>query len=232
VHRRARFVRRRHGRHGHLDRLAAIGTLATAIAAAMVALGGGLAGADSFNPVRLAITVAPVARLAQPLAITVNVSADAGALDTATAPLRIRAKLADECGGTFDTTPGPALIDAELSPQPATGQAYQAAGRGAGDPTAYGRKTVCAFLEEEGDNRQFANDTVDPPIVDVSKPCTLAAGRYDAALKSLARAKRQLRHARRRANRARLKKLVAKRSRTVARDRRAARSACGPGVPL
>jgi hypothetical protein len=227
VHRRAR-----HGRHGHLDRLAAIGTLATAIAAAMVALGGGLAGADSFNPVRLAITVAPVARLAQPLAITVNVSADAGALDTATAPLRIRAKLADECGGTFDTTPGPALIDAELSPQPATGQAYQAAGRGAGDPTAYGRKTVCAFLEEEGDDRQFANDTVDPPIVDVSKPCTLAAGRYDAALKSLARAKRQLRHARRRANRARLKKLVAKRSRTVARDRRAARSACGPGVPL
>jgi hypothetical protein len=225
-------VRRRHGRHGHLDRLAAIGTLATAIAAAMVALGGGLAGADSFNPVRLAITVAPVARLAQPLAITVNVSADAGALDTATAPLRIRAKLADECGGTFYTTPGPALIDAELSPQPATGQAYQAAGRGAGDPTAYGRKTVCAFLEEEGDDRQFANDTVDPPIVDVSKPCTLAAGRYDAALKSLARAKRQLRHARRRANRARLKKLVAKRSRTVARDRRAARSACGPGVPL
>jgi hypothetical protein len=29
-----------------------------------------------------------------------------------------------------------------------------------------------------------------------------------------------------------LKKLVAKRSRTVARDRRPARSACGPGVPL
>jgi hypothetical protein len=225
-------VRRRHGRHGHLDRLAAIGTLATAIAAAMVALGGGLAGADSFNPVRLAITVAPVARLAQPLAITVNVSADAGALDTATAPLRIRAKLADECGGTFDTTPGPALIDAELSPQPATGQAYQAAGRGAGDPTAYGRKTVCAFLEEEGDDRQFANDTVDPPMVDVSKPCTATANRYDAARKSLARARRQLRHAKRRANRLRLKKLVAKRSKTVARDRRAARKACGPGVPL
>ena len=147
-----------------------------------MALGGGLAGADSFNPVRLAITIAPVARLAQPLAITVNVSADAGALDTATAPLRIRAKLADECGGTFDTTPGPVLIDAELNPQPATGQAYQATGRGAGDPTAYGQKTVCAFLEEEGDDRQFANDTVDPPMVDVSKPCTLAAGRYDAAL--------------------------------------------------
>ncbi len=218
--------RRRGGRGG---RLGAIVAFATVTAALTVAFGGGLAGADSFNPVRLAITIAPVARLAKPLAITIDVSADAGALDSATAPLRIRAKLADECGGTFDTTPGPVLIDEQLNPQPATGQAYQAAGRGSGNPTAYGQKTVCAFLEEEGDNRQFANDTVDPPIVDVSKPCTVAAARYDVALKSLARAKRQLRHAERRA---RLKKLVAKRRKTVARDRRAARSACGPGVPL
>lgn len=219
-------------RAGRADRVTAIAALATAVVAVTVALGGGLAGADSFNPVRIAITIAPVARLAQPLAITVTVSADAGALDTATAPLRIRAKLADECGGTFDTTPGPVLIDLEVNPQPATGQPYQARARGAGNPTAYGQKTVCAFLEEEGDDRQFANDTVDPPMVDVSKPCTLAVARYYAAVKSLARAKRQLRHAKRRANRARLKKLVAKRSKTVARDRRAARSACGPGVPL
>ncbi len=221
--------RRRGGRGG---RLAATVAFATVTAALTVAFGGGLAGADSFNPVRLAITIAPVARLAQPLAITINVSADAGALDSGTAPLRIRAKLADECGGTFDTTPGPVLIDEQLNPQPATGQAYQATGHGSGNPTAYGQKTVCAFLEEEGDNRQFANDTVDPPIVDVSKPCTVGAARYDAARGSLARARRQLRHAKSRANRARLKKLVAKRSKIVARDRRAARSACGPGVPL
>ena len=91
---------------------------------------------------------------------------------------------------------------------------------------------MCAFLEEEGDNRQFANDTTDPPMVDVSKRCTVAANRYDAARKALASARRQLRHARRRANRARLKKLVAKRSKTASRDRRAARAACGPGVPL
>jgi hypothetical protein len=213
-------------------RRATVGALVLATTAAAVALGGGLAGADSFNPVRLAVTIAPVARLAQPLAITIDVSADAGALDTATAPLRIRAKLADECGGTFDTTPGPVLIDEQLNPQPATGQAYEATGHGSGNPTAYGHKTVCAFLEEESDNRQFADDTVNPPVVDVSKPCTVAAARYDAARGSLARAKRQLRHAKRRANRARLKKLVAKRSKTVARDRRAARSACGPGVPL
>jgi hypothetical protein len=219
-------------------RRVAIGAIAalTATAGTVLVLGLGLgtelAGADSFNPVRLAITIAPAARLAKPLAIVVNVSADAGALDSATAPIRIRAKLAGECGGTFDTTPGPVLIDAELSPQPATGQPYTATARGAGRPSGYGEKTVCAFLEEEGDNRQFANDTVDPPMVDVSKPCTAAAGRYDAAVKSLAGAKRQLRHAKKRANRARLKKLVAKRSKTVARDRHAARAACGPRVPL
>ncbi len=209
-------------------RIAAIAVTAGAVLVACTAL----AGADSFNPVRLAIAIAPVARLAKPLAITVNVSADAGTLDTATAPLRIRAKLAGECGGTFDTTPGPVLIDEQLNPQPATGQPYKATARSAGRPAAYGQRTVCAFLEEEGDNRQFANDTTDPPVVDVSKPCTVAANRFDAATKVLARAKRQLRHARRRANRARLKKLVAKRSKTVARDRRAARAACGPGVPL
>ncbi len=49
-------MRRRDGRGG---RLAAIAALATATAAATVALGGGLAGADSFNPVRLAITDRP-----------------------------------------------------------------------------------------------------------------------------------------------------------------------------
>ena len=208
------------------------GVALAALAGATLGLCAALAGADSFNPVRLAITIAPVARLAKPLSITVNVSADAGALDTATAPLRIRAKLAGECGGTFDTTPGPVLIDAELNPQPATGQPYQATARSAGRPAGYGQRTVCAFLEEEGDNRQFANDTTDPPMVDVSKRCTVAANRYDAARKALANARRQLRHARRRANRARLKKLVAKRSKTASRDRRSARAACGAGVPL
>ena len=190
------------------------------------------AGADSITPVRLAITIAPTARLAKPLALTVTVTADAGALDSSTAPLRIRARLAGECGGTFDTTPGPVLIDQRLNPQPATGRAYTATAQAAGKPVAYGQQTVCAFLEEEGDDRQFADDTVDPPQVDVSKRCTLAAGRYDRDRAALARAKRQLRHARRPARRAQVRKLIARRTRAVARDRRIARSACGPGVPL
>jgi hypothetical protein len=208
------------------------GAVVTALAGLALASSATVAGADSFNPVRLSISVAPVARLGKPLAVSVRVSADPGALDTATAPLRIRAKLAGECGGTFDTTPGPVLIDAQLNPQPATGHAYSATARGRGQPTAYGTRIVCAFLEEEGDNRQFANDTADPPQVRVSKPCTIAARRYDRDRAALARARRQLRHAKRRARRARLRKLVARRTRTVARDRRAARSTCGPGVPL
>ena len=97
-------------------------------------------------------------------------------LDSATAPLRIRVKLATECGGTFATTPGDVLIDQQLNPQPTTGHAYQATAKGSGKPTSYGEQTVCAYLEEEGDNRMFANDTADPPPVNVSRACTAQRG--------------------------------------------------------
>jgi hypothetical protein len=127
-------------------------------------------------------------------------------LDNATTPLRIRVKLADECGGTFATTPGVTLLDQQLNPQPATGKPYGVNAYGSGAPTSYGERTVCAFLEESGDNRMFANDTSEQ--VNVSRACTTAAARYDTA--------------RRRHPKASI----------VAADRRAARRACGPGVPL
>jgi hypothetical protein len=63
------------------------------------------AAADSFTPVRLAIDVAPVARLHQPLKINVDVTADPSVLDDATGPLRIRVKLAGKCGGSFRRHP-------------------------------------------------------------------------------------------------------------------------------
>ena len=65
------------------------------------------AGADSFTPVNLAITIAPTARLAKPLAISVTVTADAGALDSSTAPLRIRARLAGGAAGRSTRRPAP-----------------------------------------------------------------------------------------------------------------------------
>jgi hypothetical protein len=183
-------------------RAALIASLAAAAAIAYSAA----AGADSFTPVRLAIDVAPVARLHQPLTIDVEVSADPSVLDDATGPLRIRVKLAQECGGTFSSTPGVTLLDQQLRPQPTTGRAYDATASGSGKPTRYGNQTVCAFLEESGDNRMFANDTSNQ--VNVSRKCTAAAATFDTARR---------RHARRN---------------TLAADRRAARRACGPGVPL
>ena len=179
--------------------------LLASLAAATIAYSAA-AGADSFTPVRLAITIAPLARLHQPLKVNVGVSADPSVLDNATGPLRIRVKLAHECGGTFSSTPGVTLLDRQLRPQPTTGRAYDASANGSGRPTHYGAQTVCAFLEESGDNRMFANDTSND--VNVSRRCTAAAATYDAARR---------RHAR---------------PTTLTADRRAARRACGPGVPL
>jgi hypothetical protein len=180
--------------------------LATAVATLVLVGAGSSATADSFTPVRLNISVASVARAHAPLRITVAVSADAGALDTRSGPLRVRVKLARECGGTYQYTAGPVLLDKRLSPQPTTARAYSATARGRGSPTTYGELTVCTWLEEEGDNRDWATDQ--SLQVNVSRSCTVAAARYDSAR----------RHHRRKS--------------LVAADRRRARKACGPGVPL
>jgi hypothetical protein len=174
----------------------------TAVAAALPLS----AGANSFTPVRLHITVAPVARLHKPLAVRVHVAADPGVLDTRSGPLRVRVKLASECGGTYRHTHGDVLLDKRLKPQPTTGRAYSATATGAGRPSRYGRMVVCTWLEEEGDQRVFASSQ--SVHVDVSKACTRAAARYDAA-----RREKQPR-------------------RRIAADRRRARRACGSGVPL
>ena len=168
-------------------------------------LPGGLAGADSFTPVRLTIAVAPVGRLHAPLPVSVAVSADAGALDNRSGTLRVQVKLANECGGTYQYTAGAVLLDKPLSPQPATGHAYSATVRGSGKPTAYGTQVVCTWLDDAG-GRTWANDQ--STEVNVSTACTSAAARYDAARR---------RHAKRT---------------TLAADRRSAAKACGPGVPL
>jgi hypothetical protein len=179
-----------------------------------------LAGADSFTPVRLGITVTPKARRHAQLPITIQVSADAGALDPATAPLRIQVKLASECGGTYQYTPGTALLDARLSPQPTKSQPYSATAKGSGKPAAFGAQTVCVFLNEEGDARTFASDQ--STVVNVSRPCTIKATRYDRARRSLRRIKHH-RHTRQKLKHAKRK---------VRRTHKAARRACGPGVKL
>ena len=130
--------------------------------------------ADSFTPVRLAITVAASAHVGTSLPISVTVSADAGVLDGSEGPLRIEVKLAGECGGDFATTPGPTLLNARLSPQPTTGKAYTATAAGAGRPAATGTQTVCAFLEDSDVGRVYANDESDS--VDVGSAVPSASG--------------------------------------------------------
>jgi hypothetical protein len=124
-------------------------------------------------------------------------------------------KLASECGGTYQYTSGAVLLDKPLSPQPSTGRAYSAVARGAGKPLAYGVQTVCAWLDEEGDNRTFASDQ--SLQVNVSPSCTHAAARYDS-----------LRRSRPRPGAA----AGRRRQRALAAAQRSARKVCGPGVPL
>jgi hypothetical protein len=196
--------------------------------------------ADSFTPVRLAITVASSAHVGTSLPISVTVSADAGVLDGAEGPLRIEVKLAGECGGDFATTPGTTLLNTQLKPQPTTGKAYTATAAGAGRPAATGTQTVCAFLEDSDIGRVYANDESEQVDVGsavasgrtVSRRCTAAVRIYDSAAKALGRAQSRLRHTKQRAARTRLQRTIAADKRAEARDRTRARAACGKTVKL
>jgi hypothetical protein len=177
-----------------------------ALVAAPAALLGAAASvdADSFQPVTLSVQVGSVARLGIPLRVSVRVTADAGALDDRSGPIRARVKLAPgECGGYFESTTGRVLLDRALTPQPAIGEPYSGTATGTGRPVAYGLHTVCVYVTD--DQRQFATDTTDYQV-DVSRRCTRAAATYDRA---------------RRAH-----------NRAAAADRRRARGACGAGVRL
>lgn len=208
-----------------MSRLASCGLAACVVGGAAASP----SAADSFTPVTMDVSAAPVARLHGPMPITVAVSAGSGILDTPT-PIRIQAKLATECGGTFAFTSGRVVIDARLKPQPDPSEPYQATMRARGKPAAYGVQTLCVFLDEEGDSRQFATDTTNQ--VDVSRSCTAQANHYDATARALASANAALRHAHGQANRRRLQRLVAKRRASSDAARRKARAACGSGVPL
>jgi hypothetical protein len=188
------------------------------------------ASADSYTPIRMTTHVTPVARARAPLKTTVAVAADPGVLDVAEGNLQVEVKLAAECGGSFQTTPGTTLVNAPLKPAPRNGQAYSGSVSGSGRPTAFGTQTLCVFLEDSDVGRVFAHD--ESGQVDVSHPCTTGAARYDTAEKSLKRAQRQLRRTTGKVRRRRVQRTIARRRRTATRFRRAARKACGPGVTL
>lgn len=203
--------------------------VALAAACAVLVLPSSLAAADSFTPITVSLSFTPVARLHAKFRVTARVSADAGVLDIASEPVRIGVKLAAECSGDYEHTPGPAVLNKHLSPQPATGRTYSATISGWGRPTAYGSETLCMFIEDSV-GRVYAND--ESAQVDVSKPCTAAGNRYDTDDRSLKRTQRRLRHARSPSGHRRAKRTVARDKRTLARDRRKGIAACGRGVPL
>jgi hypothetical protein len=204
--------------------LTVLGAMLALVAAAAVA------SADSFTPVTMSIGVTPIARLGAPLPVKVGVKADPGVLDTADGPLRVEVKLADECGGSFETTSGVTLVNAPLNPQPTVGHAYSGGARGSGRPVAYGTRTVCTYLEDTGSGRVYAND--ESVSTDVTPACTSAGLAYDRAARSLRAAQRSLRHARTRAARRRDRPLVARRQRALASARHRGVAACGSGVTL
>jgi len=185
--------------------------------------------ADSFTPIRMQVSIAPVARLHSPLRVTVKVDADAGVLDPRSGPLRARVNLADgECGGDFNHTHGVVLLDQDLRPQPDPGEAFQGGAGGSGRPALYGVHPVCVYLQD--DFEQFATDT--SLQVNVSRPCTLSAARYDGDARALRRARAALRRARSAPARARLARIITRARATALAQQRRGRAACGPGVPL
>ena len=151
--------------------------LGAALTLAAVAAVAAVASADSFTPVTLNIGVTPIARLGAPLPVRVSVKADPGVLDIANGPLRVEVKLADECGGNFETTNGVTLVNTPLNPQPTVGRAYSGGARGSGLPVAYGTRTVCTYLEDTGSGRVYAND--ESVSTDVTPACTSAGLAYD-----------------------------------------------------
>jgi hypothetical protein len=189
-----------------------------------------VAGADSFTPVTMGVGVTPIARLGVPLPVKISVKADPGVLDTADGPLRVKVKLAPQCGGSFETTTGVTLVNALLRPQPTVGKSYSGGASGSGRPVAYGTRTVCTYLEDTGSGRVYAND--ESVTTDVSAACTTAGRAYDRALRSLRAAQRSLRRAHTPAARGRDRRLVARRRRTLSTARRHGVAACGPGVSL
>jgi hypothetical protein len=160
--------------------------------------------------VRLSITIAPIVAAGAAIPVTVAVDADRGALSARTDHLRLRVRYAAECAGTFAGTPGPVAIDTQI-PDPGTANTtYHATLNGSAAVASLGAYSVCAFLEEEGTARLFAQDA--DTQFQATAGCTTASrtdARNAAALRT---AQGQLAHAkrsRRAALRRRIKRLAA-----------------------
>jgi hypothetical protein len=144
------------------------------------------AGAALLEPVTItATTPEPQIVAGTPFKLEVEVEAEPGTLDIAALPLRVRVKLAPECGGSFIGTAGPAAFEQTL-PAPAAG-AYKQLVSGKTTAASAGPEVVCAFLEDATE-RQFATDSEE----EVTVLAPGAVKRCTAVTKKLKTAKRKL----------------------------------------
>ena len=170
--------------------------------------------------------------------LQVDVAAEAGALDIAAQPLRLRVRFSPECGGSFAGTEGPTAIDRVL-PAPTAGAPYAQSVSVKAKLGAPGPETICAFLEDSSE-RQFATDTEE--TLTVVPPCSAAKrkvgklkrrlARLDRKLRKLRRAKHHAHGAKRRQLGKKIHKLRKQRRRVAKKLRRAFREAqisCGGG---
>jgi hypothetical protein len=133
-------------------------SLAAALGSALALLVPAAAIANSLaEPVSIAASAPATATVGTPFEVAVAVEADPAALDIAIAPLRVRVKLAPECGGSFVGTPGPTAFEATL-PNPIPPGSFAGTFSGRVTESAAGTEIVCAFLED-AQERQFATDT-------------------------------------------------------------------------
>ncbi len=214
--------------------------LAAALAAlAALLLGAAPAAAALIEPVSVTATAPAYAGANTPFPLQVDVAAEPGALDIAAQPLRLRVRLAPECGGSFAGTEGQTAIDRVL-PAPLAGTAYAASVSTSVKLGPLGQETVCAFLED-AQERQFATDTEETVAVirgcgPARRTLTKLRHRFAHLNHRIAQVRRQRRHApsaaKRRALGKRLQRLRKKRHAVKVRNRRAAHLAslaCGSG---
>jgi hypothetical protein len=197
------------------------------------------AGAALLEPVMITATAPePQVEAGRPFKLEVAVEAEAAALDIAVRPLRVRVKLAPECGGSFAGTAGPAAYEATLAGPPA-GPALSQTLSGKVTAASPGTEVVCAFLEDATE-RQFATDTEEEVTVlpaGAVKQCTTATKQLRKAKKSMKRLEHRIKKVRKQVKKAhgahrkalarKLKKLRAHERKAKKRRQAAARKVAG-----
>jgi hypothetical protein len=87
---------------------------------------------DAIDPINMVVTAPAAVKPGAPIAVSVVVDADPGALDPRAGAIHLGVRLATECGGSYATTPADVtpIDDVALNPQPAAGTTYRAAAKG------------------------------------------------------------------------------------------------------